>query len=80
MSYIFDPMTLGQMLLWLKQLSHKDVYKINSIIQECPSLMRNYYITKKEINKMNEKTKLTKQKTPHILTALRTMENGRGKN
>jgi len=42
--------------------------------------MRNYYITKKEINKMNEKTKLTKQKTPHILTALRTMENGRGKN
>lgn len=79
MSDIFDPMTLRQMLLWLKQLSHKDVYKINSITQECPDLMRSYYIAKKN-PKNNQQPKKTKLKTnqpkkPHIIKAVRAMED-----
>lgn len=50
MSYIIDPMTLRQMLLWLQQPSHKDVDKVNTISQECPRLMRSYYIGEKKIN------------------------------
>lgn len=65
MSYVFDPMTLRQMLLWLKPLSHDDVYKINSITQECTSLMSNYCIAKelkKDEQTQSQSKKPTKQK------------------
>lgn len=78
MSYNFDPMILRQMVLWLKQLSCKHVYKVNNITQECLCLRRSYYMPKQKEKK--KKDRKPNQDSPHIIKAVIAMENDREKN